>query len=118
MLDDKLRRLLEKLFKENFPDIPLKTVKAENKAPPADDPEGRPVLDKLAYSASLRDRLLETVLVAEQELAALAQARAEAIQAAFLVDEFDASRIMIVEPENVESEDGQWVKLALSVTSK
>jgi hypothetical protein len=118
MLDDDVRRTLEKLYKERVPDEPLKRVKTDNMTPPADDPEGRPVLDKLAYSASLRDRLLETIVIGEAELKALAQSRAEAIQAAFLANELDASRISIVGIEEVKPEDDQWIKLVLGITSK
>jgi Domain of Unknown Function (DUF748) len=118
ILDERLFKPLKSLFVERFPDIPLKTVRNENKLPPADDPEGRPVLDKLAYAADLRDRLLETVVITEEELIALAQARAEAIRTAFLMDEFDVSRVVMVEPEAVKSKDGQWVKFELGVTAK
>jgi len=118
MLDDDLRPLLEKLFTERFPDIPLKTLKKQNTAPPADDPEGKPVRDNLAYSASLRDHLLDSVAISEVDLATLAQARAESIKAAFLTGEFDNSRVVIVEPEDVKSKDGQWVTLELNVASE
>jgi len=118
ILDERLFKPLKSLFVERFPDIPLKTVRNENKLPSADDPEGRPVLDKLAYAADLRDRLLETVVISDEELIALAQARAEAIRTAFLMDEFDASRVVMIEPEAVPSKDGQWVKFELGVTAK
>ncbi|MEH6357972.1 MAG: DUF748 domain-containing protein [Pseudomonadales bacterium] len=118
ILDERLFKPLKILFEERFPDIALKTIRNENKVPPADDPEGRLSLDKLAYAADLRDRLLETVKITEEKLTALAQARAETIKAAFLVNEFDAGRVEVVETEEVESEDGQWVKFELGVTSK
>lgn len=118
ILDERLFKPLKSLFEERFPDTPLKTVRNENKKPPADDPEGKPVLDTLAYAADLRDRLLETVVITEEELTALAQARAEAIRAAFLMGEFDASRVVMVEPKAVKSKDGQWVKFELGVTTK
>jgi len=118
ILDERLFKPLKSLFVERFPDVPLKTVRNENKVPPADDPEGRPMLDKLAYAADLRDRLLEIVVITEENLTALAQARAEAIKVAFLADEFDVSRIEMAEPEKVESEDGKWVKFELGVTAK
>lgn len=118
ILDERLFKPLKSLFVERFPDSPLKTIRTGNKKPPADDPEGKPVLDKLAYAADLRDRLLESVKVTEGDLTALAQARAEAIRTAFLIDEFDASRVIVVEPERVESEDDQWVKFELGVTAK
>jgi len=45
MLDVEIRHVLESLFTERFPDIPLETSKAEHTAPPADDPEGKPVIE-------------------------------------------------------------------------
>jgi len=118
ILDERLFKPLKVLFVKRFPDTPLKTIRNQNKVPPADDPDGRPVLDKLAYAADLRDQLLETVVISETELTALAQTRAQAIKAAFLTDDFDASRIEMVEPEQVKSEDDQWVKFELGVTAK
>jgi hypothetical protein len=51
---------------------------------PSGDPETKPVLDDLAYSAELRDRLLASEPISEQDLAELATARAQAISLAFL----------------------------------
>jgi len=47
---------------------------------------------------------------------AMAQARAGAIKTAFLASgQFDESRVVIAEPGDAESEDGQWVTLELAV---
>jgi len=119
MLDVEIRSLLESLFIERYPDIPLDTLKAEHLASPSDGPEGKPELDNLAYSAGLRDRLLAAEPISEQDLADLAQARAEAIRTAFLASkQIDQSRISIVESRQAKSEDGQWVGLELAVTSE
>jgi len=118
ILDERLFKPLKVLFDEHFPDISLKSIRNANKKPPVDDPEGRLELDELAYAADLRDRLLETVVITEENLIALAQARAEAIKEAFLADEFDVSRIEMAEPEKVESKDGHWVKFELGVTAR
>jgi uncharacterized protein involved in outer membrane biogenesis len=118
MLDAEIRSVVEALFVERFPDITLETLKTGHTGPPADDPEGKPVLDELAYAADLIDRLLASEVISEQDLNMLAQARAEAIRAAFLATgQFDESRIVMAEPKQVESEGGEWVKLELGVVS-
>jgi len=118
MLDEEIRTVVGLLFTERFPDIPPESLKAAFTAPPADDPEGKPVLDELAYATELWNRLLESEVISDQDLADLAGARAEVIRAAFLVSgQFDESRVVLAEPKEVESEDGEWVKLELAVAS-
>ena len=118
MLDVEIRAVVELLFTERFPDIPPESLKLTHTAPPADDPEGKPVLDELAYATDMWNRLLESEVISDQDLAALATARAEVIKAAFLASgQFDESRVVIAESQEVESEDGEWVKLELAVAS-
>ena len=118
ILDQRLFKPLTSLFKERFPDTSLKTIRAQHKNPPADDPEGKPVFDQLAYAADLRDRLLATTDIGEAELTALAHARAQSIKEAFLADGFDASRVIVAEPITVKAEAEQWVKFELGVIAK
>ena len=118
LLDVNIRALLETLFTERSPDIPLEGIKAQHTNPPAGDPEGKPVLDDLAYATDLWERLLASEVITDQDLTELAQARAIAISTAFLASgEFDESRVVIAEPKEVESEDGEWVRLELGVVS-
>jgi hypothetical protein len=118
MLDVEIRAVVELLFTERFPDIPPESLKITHTAPPADDPEGKQVLDELAYATDLWKRLLESEVISEQDLADLATARAEVIKTAFLANgQFDGGRIVITETQEVESEDGEWVKLELAVAS-
>lgn len=118
ILDQRLFKPLTSLFKERFPDTSLKTLRAQHKKPPADDPEGKPIFDQLAYAADLRDRLLATTDIGEEELTVLAHARAQAIKEAFLADGYDASRVVVAEPKTVKAEDEQWVKFELGVVPK
>lgn len=119
MLDEKIRTALEAIFAARFPDIPLETVRAAHTAPPADDPEGEPTVDQLAYTGDLRDRLLAAEAVGPAELAELAAARAEAVRAAFLAGgEFDAGRIALADPVEVKSEDSEWVVMELGVAAE
>ena len=119
MLDQEIRGLLESLFSERFPDIPLETLKAPHMKAPPDDPEAKPVLDDLAYSAELRDRLLASEPISEQDLAELATARAQAISLAFLASgQFSEERIVIADSVELESEDGEWVVMELAVAAE
>jgi hypothetical protein len=118
LLDVEIRGVVEALFIERNPEIPLEGIKAEHTNPPAGDPEGKPVLDDLAYATDLWERLLASEVISDQDLTDLAQARATAISTAFLASgEFDESRVVIAEPKEVESEDGEWVRLELAVAS-
>jgi len=118
MLDVETRVLVEVMYAERFPDTPPEGLKMAHMTPPADEPEGKPVLDELAYATELWNRLLESEVISDQDLADLASARAEVIRAAFLASgQFDESRVVIAESREVESEDGEWVKLELAVAS-
>jgi len=118
MLDEEIRAVVELLFIERFPDIPPESLKLTHTVPPAGDPEGKPALDELAYATDMWNRLLESEDVSDQDLADLATARAEVIRTAFLASgQFDENRVVLAESKEVESEDGEWVKLELAVAS-
>ncbi|MBT8047635.1 MAG: DUF748 domain-containing protein [Gammaproteobacteria bacterium] len=118
MLDEEIRSVFESLFRERFPEQSLQDLKAVHTRPPVEDPEGKAVLDELAYSADLRDRLLESEVITPQDLEQLASARAEAIRTAFVTDgNFSAERIIIAGAEETPSEDGEWVLTELGVAA-
>ncbi|MEE4218002.1 MAG: DUF748 domain-containing protein [Xanthomonadales bacterium] len=118
MLNEEIRKLLEVLYAERFPASPLDELKAMHSSPPADEPEGKPVLDELAYAGELRDRLVASEPVGTEELTALANMRAQAIYDAFLASgDLDPGRVQLGEPEEVESEDGEWVVMELGVAT-
>jgi len=118
MLDVEIRAMVEVLFTERFPDIPLESIKAQNTTPPANDSKDKPVVDELAYATDLWDRLLVAQVISDMDLANLANARAEVIRTAFLASgQVDESRIVIAAPKEVESDDGEWVKLELAIAS-
>jgi hypothetical protein len=106
MLDQEVRNVFESLFSERFPDTPLDSLKASHTKAPPDDPEGKPVLDDLAYSAELRDRLLDAEPINEQNLAVLASGQ------------FSEDRVVIADAVEVESEDGEWVIMELAVAAE
>jgi hypothetical protein len=118
MLDDEIRGVVEILFAERFPDVSRQDIRAEHTAPPADDPEGKPLVDELAYATDLWNRLLASEIISDQDLADLATARARAIKAGFLANGLiGEGRIAVVESNEVDSDDEQWVKLELAVAS-
>lgn len=84
MLDEEIVGVLEMLLAERQPDSLLEDIRLQHQSPPADDPEGRPQLDELAYLADLRDRLLDAIVVTDSQLIELANARATAIGDALL----------------------------------
>jgi hypothetical protein len=119
MLAAEFRDALEDLHRERFPDVDLETVRAAHRSAPADDPEGKPQLDELAYGADLRDRLLAAEPVSEDELRALAQARAATVREAFLATgTLGEGRLRPDEPAAVESDDEEWVVMELAVATE
>ena len=118
MLDVEIRALVEVMFTERFPDVSLENMKKEHTHPPVESPEATPVLDDLAYATDLWNRLLASEVISDQDLADLANKRAEVIRTAFLAGgQFDESRVTITAPTEVESEDDEWVRLELAVAS-
>ena len=115
LLSDEIRGVLEALFTETFPQTPLEEIKATHSAPPADDPEGVPVVDELAYAGELRNRLVEAQAVGEADLIELARSRAQAVSDAFLANGLEAERVKFTDPSAGESEDGEWVVMELGV---
>jgi hypothetical protein len=119
MLDTRIRQYLEILHTERMPQDDLQLIRAEYLVPATDDKETEAVFDELAYATELWNRLLESEPVSEQDLENLAQARAEAIRAAFLLSgQFAQARIQVGATQTVDSEDGEWVALELAVAAK
>ena len=114
--DVSLRPVLESLFEERFADTPLADIQATHRAPPADDPEGEAVLDELAYTHQLRDRLLVDLPVGVADLERLGAARAETVRAAFLAaGELDANRLLTTGPQEGGRENDEWVLMELNI---
>ena len=117
MLDEEIRSALEDLYRERFPDQPLEELKAAHTAPPAGDPEAKPVFDALAYAGDLGERLVASEPMGPEQLTALGRDRAQAVADAFLADGLDPARVVLADPEAVESEDGEWVVMELGVAT-
>ena len=52
-----------------------------------------------------------------EQLTALGRDRAQAVADAFLADGLDPARVVLADPEAVESEDGEWVVMELGVAT-
>lgn len=119
MLDEQIRTLVETMHAEHFQNIDRDAIKAEFTAPPASDPQGKAELDELAYASALWEQMIEAEPVTIEDLEMLANARSKVIHETFLASgEFGESRINLATPKEVESEDGNWVILELSVASE
>ena len=118
ILDERIVEVGESLFLEYSTQQELDALIAEYSAPPADDPEGDPVLDELAFYEAVRQRLVELQPLSEADFRALADARAGAAQAALLeTGGLPPERVQLGEPEAVESEDEDWVTMELGVVA-
>ena len=84
MLDDEILDVLEQLYRETHPEAAIATIMESHKAPPADNPDGNPQLDSLAYTVDLRDRLLADIVIDEAALLSLATDRVRSIEQALL----------------------------------
>lgn len=112
MRDDEIRSVLEDLFKERFPQIPLSSAKDRHRGESGD-------LDELAYANDLWDQLLQSESISNDDLVSLAQARANAIRDAFLENgEFSEDRISLAPPAQAESPGDEWVVTELGVAKQ
>ena len=114
---DRDRKSLEKLFKQTFPDIKLRSVRKANKFAPADDPEGKAVFDESAYISDLSSRLLASIRISDQQLLSLAQLRAQTLKNAFIADaKLAEARVRVIDPEQSDSGEAEWVIMELKIS--
>jgi hypothetical protein len=115
-LEKRTRKVVEELFVAAYPAEPLEPIQGRFQAPPADDPEGRPRLDELAYLDELRARIAAAQAIGAGELAALGGARAAAIAAELTgVHQVAPERVRTVEPKEAKARDGQWVPTEIGI---
>lgn len=118
LLTERGRKALEGWFKEVFPDEPLDGVRALFEVPPPDDPQGKPVLDLLAYLSELRSRLVAVHPLPDGALDGLADARARIVRETLTgTGKLPPDRVAPGDRETVEARDGEWVALELAVTT-
>jgi hypothetical protein len=112
------RRAVEALFQEAFPTVPLESVQAEHRLPPAEgeDPEATE-LDETAYVAALRTRLVDAQPVSEEQLVALGRARGQGAMDVLLESQpGTALNVVLGDVESVEPGEPGAVSLELEVT--
>jgi hypothetical protein len=111
------RRAAEALFTETFPDVPLESVQSKFIGAGEGDEPVEAVLDVPAYVAEMRLKLMERQAVSEQELLALAEARADAALEALAAAESGTSlpvqRAGVI---MVEADGNRSIPLELKVT--
>ena len=88
-------------------------VEAEGQAEPT------PSLDRLAYANALREQLIDLQVIGENDLDALAGARAEALKKALLeIDESLQDRIAIAENVTVTRAEGNSIEMKVTLSGK
>jgi hypothetical protein len=117
-LEKRTRRVVEELYVRQLPDAPLEAQRARFVAVPPDDPKASPRLDEVAYVDDLRAQLAAAQEIADADLTALAQARAEAVAAVLRESgALDAARVKLGARRDVEARAGEWVGAELGVSN-
>jgi hypothetical protein len=117
MLAERELRALEALSGEAQPELDLKALRKTFTTPPPDDPEAKPRFDAPAYGAELRRRLVAAEPIADEELRALADARAASVVAALQGEvEAPSGQLRIGEPHAAKAGE-QGIPLELSAIS-
>ncbi len=126
---ERKRAALESLFLERFAQEDLDRLLAEasrapsgqaaGEASPAAAAPGEPVLDLQAYLDSIMERLIEVQVASEEDLARLADDRANALGGFFTAGPLSPGRIRTVESGPIPGKDAgnNWVRLRLVLTS-
>jgi len=99
-------RALEALSGEAQPQLDLKALRKTFTTPPPDDPEAKPRFDAPAFGAELRRRLVAAEAIADEELRALANARAASVVAALQGQaQAPSAQVTIGEPHAAEASE-------------
>jgi hypothetical protein len=115
---DLTRQALEAVYGETVAGADLASLQLQHTAPPATEGEAG-VLDEPAYLAELRERLLAAQVITDQELAALAKARAAAVTEAMATSEAETPLSLSQgETAEVEPDDGGEIPLELAVEAE
>jgi hypothetical protein len=112
---DRKRLALEAAFSSQFPGEDITATAASFTGPPPAEGEAG-VLDEPAYLAALRKRLLDAQVISSEDLASLAQARADAVVTGLSGESGDAvANIRRAESTRVEASESGEVPLELAV---
>jgi uncharacterized protein involved in outer membrane biogenesis len=119
LLTERRRKTIEQLTKERLESVDLKAVRNENQhAKDPDEPEGRQVLDEPAYAAALTALLTEAEPVSQDDLDALALARAESVRESITTDgQLAANRVTVMTAQTSELNEAGWIPMQLQLSS-
>ena len=110
---EQTRKALEKLAKDQLPDVPLRDLRKEFDLP---DPEtGKVQFDELAFTEELRTRLEDSQSVGEADLQALAEQRRAALIAFMKSRSDDAGTFVAGEIVEAEVNDRGDIRVPLGV---
>ncbi len=115
-LPQRTREVLEELYAAALPDADLDALRARFEIPGERKLFGK-AIDEVAYADELRKQLVGREPVSDETLAALAQARADAIAAELAARGLVAERVTRVEPHDVKLKDDRWVQIELQVAA-
>jgi outer membrane protein OmpA-like peptidoglycan-associated protein len=115
-LTERTREVLEELYEQAFPDASLDTLQARFEIPGERKLIGK-AIDEVAYADELRKQLVAHEPVGDDALAALAQARADAIAAELAARGLVADRVARGDAHDVKLKDERWVQIELEVAA-
>jgi len=114
MLNKRTRKALEKLAKNQLPDLSLRELRQEYSPQAADT--GVSTFDELAYSAALRTRLAANQAVEEIQLIALAETRrAAVVNQLTTTATLQPAQMKLGATKEFSPDDDDWVRIELGL---
>lgn len=111
--------VMEAIFSSHYPDTELEALKDRFTEKPSESSD-EAKFDALAYRNHLAEKVIAAQSITNEELKAIANARAEAVRDA-LVNNSDsgisADRVRIKKPQEVDSVEGERIAMELAVTT-
>jgi len=111
---------MEAMYSSHYPDTELEALKdrfTEKQSESSDEAK----FDALAYRSHLAKKIIEAQSVTDNELKALANARARSVRDALVTETEDSSipadRVRIREPQEVDSVEAERIAMELAVTT-
>ncbi|WP_404364926.1 DUF748 domain-containing protein [Marinobacter sp.] len=112
--------IVETIFTTYYPDADLEAVQARfsEKQDGASDENG---FDALSYRNHLAERIIAAQSVTDADLKAIANTRASAVKGALTAPDSDsgiaADRVRVLEPEEIDSVDGERIAMEVGITA-
>ncbi|MDZ7791525.1 MAG: DUF748 domain-containing protein [Xanthomonadales bacterium] len=118
------REAMEAIFTRAYPDTGLDEVRERFTRASDEEQEGQSEFDAVAYRAHLAERVIAAQPVTDADLEALGRARAAAVRDRLLADApeggeegsaIEADQVLLAEPGEVDSEDGEQVVMEVGL---